>query len=221
MYSLNLTTTSGLIWSLAIAVVFGALISLVYSLRSVHSRHMTVALVVLPVVVDVVITIVNGNISNGVGMGIAVAGAFGLLRFRSAPGTALDIAYVFIAMTAGLACAAGAVVYGAIGLACALVILLAFKFIPHKTANTPVRIIKITVYENQNYYDAFDEVFKQYTSQYELLRTKSTNMGSTFEVTFQVTLKVQADEKMMIDRLRERNGNLPIACNRLVSDEVL
>jgi hypothetical protein len=150
---------------------------------------------------------VNGNI----GTGIAVAGAFSLVRFRSVPGKAREIASIFLSMTAGLTCASGYVAIAVLFTALISVIMLVFSLIPIKREREYE--LHITVPESLNYYGAFDSVFKEYTRSVKLVKSKTSNMGSLYKLTYIVDLKNPADSKNMIDSLRERNGNLEIALN--------
>lgn len=166
----------------------------------------------LPMTVAAVIAIVNGNL----GVGVAIAGAFGLVRFRSAPGTAREIAAIFIAMASGLAFGTGYLAYGAIFLTACGIILFAFALITEKKKNSKVleKIIKITIPETLDYTTAFDDVFSEYTVRSELEKVKSVNMGSMFRLSYRVTLKNADCEKNMLDAIRIRNGNLEILCSR-------
>lgn len=218
MFKLDVGEMPGLLLSLAFALLFGTVTAIVYAFKNRYSRHMIVALVVLPIVICAVLTLVNGNV-GGVGIGIAIAGAFGLLRFRSAPGTAMDITYVFIALASGVTAATGEVGYGAIAVGGSLAVIAVFKFIPLKKGNSSFRSLRLTVPESLNYTEAFDEVLHKYSSSYELIKAKTTNMGSTFELTFELTLKAGANEKEFIDEIRVRNGNLPVSCSTLSAKE--
>lgn len=178
--------------------------------RSTKSFAMTLAL--LPAVVCVVIMMVNGN----VGTGVAVAGAFGLVRFRSAPGSAREIAAIFIAMGAGLIAGMGYLAYTllySLLLAAAMLVCTAFSFgigkrgALHKT-------LHITIPENLDYTGVFDEIFADYTTRYELTQVRTTNMGSLFRLTYDLTLRDIGIEKEMLDKLRCRNGNLEISISR-------
>ncbi len=216
MFSLDTTTTEGILYSMAFALLFGAVTAVVYAVKNRYSRNMFISLIVLPVAIGAVLTLINNNLSGGVGVGIAIAGAFSLLRFRSVPGTALDITYVFIALVSGVTAATGQVAYGGIAVGATLLILLIFKFIPDKKRKSNMRSLRLTVPESLNYAEAFEEVLKQYALSYELVKVKTTNMGSTFELIYDIMLKNGADEKQFIDDLRVRNGNLPISCSVLV-----
>jgi uncharacterized membrane protein YhiD involved in acid resistance len=186
----------------------GALLAAVYAFRSRHTRSFTIALVVLPAIVCVVIAMVNGNI----GAGVAVAGAFSLVRFRSVPGSGRDIAFVFLAMAIGLVAGMGyllasLVVTLIIGAACLLLQL----FGGRSNSSSLDRCIRITVPEDLDYANAFDEILSRYTTYHELASVKTTNMGSLFRLVYNVGLAPNADERALIDELRTRNGNLEIA----------
>lgn len=147
---------------------------------------------------------------------LAIAGAFGLVRFRSAPGTAREIAVIFIAMAAGLAFGMGYLAYGAIFLLASGVLLYAFGIFVAKADSLRgmEKKVKVTIPEALDYTSVFDDIFSEYTEKSELETVKSTNMGSMFRLTYRVTLKNAECEKPMIDAIRTRNGNLEIQCSR-------
>ena len=148
--------------------------------------------------------LVNGNL----GAGVAVAGTFSLVRFRSAPGSARDIAVIFLAMTVGLACGMG---YAALAVL-ATVIVCAVLMLPRKgTAQMADRILRVTVPENLDYMDLFTDLFESYTTVARLTRVKTVNMGSLYSLEYQVRLKDIAQEKQLLDAMRCRNGNLEIS----------
>lgn len=187
------------------SLALGCLIALVYRKTTDRSGTMTVALTGLPFLISLVILLVNGNL----GAGVAVAGTFSLVRFRSAPGTARDILVIFLAMTVGLACGMG---YLALAVLAAIVVcglLLVQK--PH-SAETADREIRVTVPENTNYSDLFSDLFQRYTVSSRLLRVKTVNMGSLYSLHYQVRLKNPKEEKTLLDEMRCRNGNLEISC---------
>ena len=187
------------------SLAIGMFLALIYD-RKLCSRSFLVTLALLPAVVCVVIMMVNGN----VGAGVAVAGAFSLVRFRSVPGTAREIATLFLAMAAGLICGMGYLGFALLfSLILGLVIygLNNFAF-PQKH---PQKILRITIPEDLNYSDVFDDIFTSYTSTYNLVSVKTSNMGSLFKLQYHVTLKDDTTEKAFIDALRCRNGNLEIA----------
>ena len=173
--------------------------------RSAASKSFLIALVLLPMIVQTVIVMVNGNI----GTGVAVMGAFSLVRFRSVPGKAKYIAACLMAMTAGLACAAG---YVAIALLFTLLvgaIMVVLARIPF--ADDRLMELHITVPESLHYATEFDEVFAGFTVRHRLVKTKTTNMGSLYKLSYKVELKDKAHSQDFIDALRCRNGNLEIA----------
>lgn len=197
---------------MGVSLVIGVLMALAYMYRTRYTKSFVVTLALLPAVVCVVIMMVNGN----VGTGVAVAGAFSLVRFRSVPGTAKEICTLFLAMGAGLIAGMG---YLGFALLFTLVMCVMFvlynrlDFSAKKNAAT-YKTITITIPEDLNYSEIFDDIFAEFTTSCELVRVKTTNMGSMFKLTYNVTLGDVAREKEMIDKIRCRNGNLEIAVSR-------
>ena len=191
--------------ALAVSLVCGALTALAASFRSYATKSFLVCLILLPMIVTTVIMMVNGN----VGTGVAVMGAFSLVRFRSVPGKAKDIAAIFLTMTAGLACAAGYVAIAVVFtlLVCAVMVVL--SFIPMGVQK--MMDLTITVPETLHFHDAFADVFAKYTSSCRLVRTKTTNMGSLYKLFYKVRMKDRNQLQAFIDDLRIRNGNLEIS----------
>ena len=187
------------------ALLCGAIAAFAASWRARISKSFMISLLILPVIVQTVIMMVNGN----VGTGIAVAGAFSLVRFRSVPGKAREIAAIFLAMTAGLSCAAGYVAIAVLFTLTVSVIMIAVGYIPLKSDREYE--LRITVPEALNYYGAFDEVFEEYAKSYRLVRVKTTNMGSLYKLYYKLDVKKPDCVKEMIDKLRCRNGNLEIS----------
>ena len=196
--STELTLSTYLLWSL-FALVSGAVVAFAATFRAGSSKSLVISLVLLPVTVETVIIMVNGSI----GTGIAVAGAFSLVRFRSVPGKAREIAAIFIAMTSGLSCAAGYVGIALLFTLVASLVMLLLTLIPMRSDKELE--LKITVPEQLNCQGSFDDIFKAHTSKARLLRVKTTNMGSLFKLEYRIVMKPDADVKEMIDRLRERN----------------
>lgn len=187
------------------ACLIGIIIALLYKIKTSSTPSFIITLALIPTAVCMVIMMVNGN----VGAGVAVAGAFSLIRFRSAPGTAREIVAIFIAMASGLACGMGYIAYGALFGVIASVFNLALTLLPQKRESDQ-RTLKITVPEDLNFAGAFDGIFEKYLSEWVLTQVKTTNMGSLYRLTYNVTLKNRGSEKEMIDELRCRNGNLEI-----------
>lgn len=198
------------------ALILGLLSSLVFSVRRQQTNSLAATIVLLPAIVTVVIMMVNGNI----GAGLAVAGTFALVRFRSAPGNARDITELFFGVAIGLSCGMGylavAVVFFVIF--SAAVLLLTFTGFGE---NRAARQLKITIPENLDYDGLFDDILEKYTTNYELIRVRTTNMGTLFELTYTVILKDRSISKQFIDELRCRNGNLNIICSREVEKDML
>ncbi len=192
----------------AVALVLGFLISASYLFRHRNAtKSMAVSLVLLPLLVMTVIMMVNGNL----GAGVAVLGAFSLVRFRSVPGSARDIISIFAAMAVGLACGMGYVVFAAIiaVIVCAVQILLAVM--PFGEKANEDRELRIIIPESLDYMEAFDDIFTEYTSDCSLERVKTTNLGSMFDLRYRIRLKDNSTQKEMIDKIRCRNGNLTVA----------
>ena len=187
------------------ALFCGALIVLAASFRSNASKSLSLSLLLLPAIVETVIIMVNGN----VGTGIAVAGAFSLVRFRSAPGKARDIAAIFLAMTAGLTCAAGYVAIALLFTVLISAILAVATLIPTKADKEYE--LRVTVPESLSYADAFDDIFKKYSKSARLTRVKTSNMGSLYKLYYKLQINDNSKIKEMIDELRCRNGNLEIS----------
>ena len=190
---------------IACALVCGIIASISASIRSMPSKSFIISLILLPMIVSTVITMVNGN----VGTGIAVMGAFSLVRFRSVPGKAKDIVSIFLSMTAGLACAGG---YVAIAILFSLIVgavLFALSFIP--LGCDEMMSLNITVPESLNFTDAFSDLFKKYTKSHKLVKTKTSNMGSLYKLSYKIKPKDRTLLKEFIDELRCRNGNLEIS----------
>ena len=181
-----------------------------YRAGSGNSQSFVLTLAVLPALVQIVIMMVNGNI----GAGVAVAGAFGLIRFRSAPGSAREIALVFLTTAIGLATGMGYVVIAAVFfliIAAFVVLLTAIGF---GAGAADERELKITIPENLDYDGLFDDLFEKYTGSADLERVKTTNMGTLNELSYRIVLRDAKMTKAFLDELRTRNGNLTIVCGK-------
>lgn len=193
------------------ALAIGLFLAFVYTYKNKYTQSFVVTLSLLPAIVCVIIMMVNGN----VGAGVAVAGSFSLVRFRSVPGTAKEIGAIFIAMGAGLITGMGYLGYGVLyTLVLGLINLLYVQIgLGEKKQKHLDKTMDITIPEDLNYTDIFQDLFEKYTRSYDLVRVKTTNMGSLFKLTYHLTLNNSADEKKFIDELRCRNGNLEISCS--------
>lgn len=185
---------------IAVSLMIGVFFAFLYAYKSKSSQNFVVTLALLPAIVCVVIMMVNGN----VGAGVAVAGAFSLVRFRSVPGTAKEIGMLFLAMGAGLISGMGYLGYAILF---ALVLGLAmflFTQLGLGVKKQPVldKTLRITIPEDLNYSEVFDDLLEKYTTSYEAVSVKTTNMGSLFKLTYNITLKSISMEKNFIDELR-------------------
>ena len=201
----------GVVGCTAASLVLGVVISLLHMRQEECSRSFAVTLALLPAMVQLVIMLVNGNI----GAGVAVAGAFSLVRFRSVPGSAREIGGIFFAMAVGLATGMGYLGFAALFtlmVGAAMLLLNATGFgSPRRTR----RELKITIPESLDYEGVFDDLFEKYTARAELERVRTTNMGSLYELCYLVELRGEGISKAFLDELRCRNGNLNITCGRL------
>ncbi|MCR5059852.1 MAG: DUF4956 domain-containing protein [Saccharofermentans sp.] len=210
-------TLTGFLLPVGASLILGLVLALFHMFRNRYSRSFIATLAILPSIVCVVIMAVNGNI----GAGVAVAGAFSLVRFRSAPGTAKEIGALFMAMTTGLLTGMGYIIYAAIftliiGLATVIYSAAGFG----ESRNDELKkSLRITIPEDLDYTGVFDEIFEKYTTEHKLISSKTSNMGSMFKLTYDVTLKDRETEKDFIDNLRCRNGNLEISISALQQHE--
>ena len=202
---------------LGFSLLLGLLLALAYMYRTRYTKSFVVTLALLPAVVCVVIMMVNGN----VGAGVAVAGAFSLVRFRSAQGNAREIASIFLAMAIGLAAGMGYVVLAAILFVTVAAVILMLTALNFGAGNSFVRILRITIPENLDYDGLFDDLFRTYLKDFSLEKVKTTNMGTLYELQYRVTLRDERVPKEFIDALRCRNGNLNIVCCRESSSDTL
>ena len=197
---------------LGCSLVLGLIMAFAYMYRTRYTKSFVVTLALLPAVVCVVIMLVNGN----VGTGVAVAGAFSLVRFRSVPGTAKEICTLFLAMGAGLIAGMGylgfAVLFTVV--MCAVFVLYNCLDLGTKKNAATFKTFTITIPEDLDYSGVFDDIFAEFTRSHDLVRVKTTNMGSMFKLTYNVELMDATREKEMIDKLRCRNGNLEIAVSK-------
>jgi hypothetical protein len=198
------------------SVLLGVFAALLYRRGAAASRSFLVTLAMMPTMVCAVITLVNGNL----GAGVAVAGAFSLVRFRSAPGSAREIGYIFMATAVGIATGMGYVLYAAL----LFIVLAALALVLEKTrfgeCAREDRQLKITIPEDFDYSGLFDDLFEKYARKAELARVRTTNLGRFFELTYDITLRDRAAEKAFIDELRCRNGNLNITCGKAAASEL-
>ncbi len=209
-------TTAEFFWCTAASLVLGVLAALLFMFRNEeYSPSLAVTLALLPLVVQVVILLVNGNL----GAGVAVMGAFSLVRFRSAAGSAREIAAIFLAMAIGLCTGMGYIGIAAILLAVYAAASLTLNAMRFGEKRRHAQILRITIPESLDYDGVFDEALETYTKKHELSRVRTVNMGALYELEYRVTLKDEAQQKAFLDELRCRNGNLRISLGRPVSSK--
>lgn len=203
--------------ALGVALACGIIYAFLSCYKSASSFGFFVATSLLPMTVAAVIALVNGSL----GVGVAIAGAFGLVRFRSAPGSAREIVIVFVAMASGLAFGTGYLAYGCIFLLFCGALLFLFGLVEtkRKSLRGLEKNVKITIPESLDYTSVFDDVFCKYATSFSLEKVKSANMGSMFKLSYRITLKNAESEKPMLDEIRTRNGNLEIMCSRADVEE--
>lgn len=204
--------------TLGVAIILGIIISITHKVTTKSTQNFLITLGILPVLVEVVILLVNGNL----GTSLAVAGAFSLVRFRSMPGNSKEIISVFWSMTIGLALGMGYVLYSVIITIAVAVLMVLYNVIFNKINNMEQRKLKIIIPENLDYEEVFNDLFEKYTNRWELKKSKTTNMGSTYELTYIVNLKQKVKEKDFLDEIRVRNGNMLVMIERPeIEEEVL
>lgn len=205
--STGLDMTSSLICT-GVSIALGALSAFLYRLGKKRcSNSLTITLVVLPAMVQTVIMLVNGS----VGAGLVVMGAFSLVRFRSTPGNARDICFIFYSMCIGLATGMGYIAFAVLLAITVGIVLAVLGLIPRFRDVQRRKILRITIPEDMNYTDAFSDIFDEFLSSSELVMVKSTAMGTLFDLRYEIVEKDAAREKELIDKLRTRNGNLTIS----------
>lgn len=203
-------TLPGMLTGFGAALVLGILISLVYlktHKTEGYSAGFVITLIMLPAIIAVIIMLIGNNVARA----FSLAGAFSLVRFRSAPGDPKDIAYVFFTLGVGLACGLGFIAYALIFaavLCLAMIIVTYTHFAQQKSSNMQLKII---IPENLNFQGLFDDILNTYADSWTLRRIKTSEFGTLFEVSYILGLKAQADQKKFIDELRCRNGNLNIS----------
>lgn len=200
-------TVNQFLIALLVSIVLGFLVSLYYMFNEEHSSSMASTLVLIPAIETIVIMMINDNL----GAGIAVAGSFSLIRFRSIKGNAKELTCIFLSMAIGIMCGTGYVTLAGLFVVIVLIIGMLMKFTNYGD-NKGHCTLKITVPESLNYDGIFDETLNKYAKSYKLVSVKTVNLGSLFRIVYDVNMKDMKSTKTMIDELREKNGNLEILC---------
>ncbi|WP_270286826.1 DUF4956 domain-containing protein [Enterococcus casseliflavus] len=199
----------------AASLLLGILVAAIHMIRNVYTKNFVITLAVLPILVQSVIMLVNGNL----GTGVAILGAFSLIRFRSVPGGSREITSVFWSMGIGLATGMGYVGYVVIfSIIVALFLTLLYTVPFGDRQATSERELKVTIPEDLDYPQLFDDLFEKYSHSAKLTSVRTTTMGSLYELRYQLLLKDQAQEKQIIDEVRVRNGNLPVVLGKLTAN---
>ena len=210
------TVTNGtLLLSSLVSIILGAIIAASFNFRNKKSKGFLMTLSVLPFIVQIVIMLVNGN----VGTGVAVMGAFSLVRFRSVPGNAKDICSIFLAMAAGLATGTMHLILASLAVIVVCALNVVYTLIPDSGSAGAEKELTILIPESLDYASVFDDIFDNYTTQNELTQVKTVNMGSLYQLKYTIKLNDKTKEKEMLDEIRVRNGNLEVICSRNISNE--
>ena len=194
-------------------LIFGIVLAGIHMYRNQYSKNFIITLALIPVIVQTVILLVNGNL----GTGVAVMGAFSLVRFRSVPGNAREIGSLFLGMALGLAGGMGYLGVGVLLLVLVGAATVILVTVPFGNPKSIYKSLKITIPENLDYYGIFDDIFADYTKKAVLISVKTVNMGSLYELKYEIELKSEEAEKKFIDELRVKNGNLTIICGRIAT----
>ncbi len=212
------STTAGSVelWAIIVcslvAIVLGFIIAITHMKTSKYSKNFLVTLTVLPILVNAIMLMVNGNL----GTSIATVGAFSLVRFRSLPGTSKEILSIFFAMSIGLALGMGHIFFACIITVLTSITIFIFSKFRIFESNHQERILKVTVPENLDYTNMFEDIFSVYTKKVELESVKTTNMGSLFDLQYRIIFDKSKNEKEFMDEIRIKNGNLKVALSHPV-----
>ena len=201
---------------IVVAIILGGIISFTHKKTSRTTPNFLITLAIIPVLVQVVILLVNGNL----GTSLAVAGAFSFIRFRSMPGNSKEIISIFWAMTIGLALGMGYVAFAIIVTLIVATLVIVLNKVVFNNENAAERKLKVIIPENMDYEEVFNDIFEKYTDKAYLQKAKTTNMGSMYELVYEVELKKGQKEKEFIDEIRCRNGNMLVALERPEISEV-
>jgi hypothetical protein len=203
----------GVMLCFAFSLTAGILISFVYRKLNHSNSSLIVTLALLPMIIQSIIMIVNGRL----GMGIAVLGAFSLVRFRSVPGTAMEILIIVFDMAIGLAAGAGHILFAVVLTVLVCVVLGLFHLVKFGEGKNTLKNLRIFIPEDLDYTEAFNDLFKEYTRKATLERVRTVNLGSLYELQYYIELKDVKKEKELLDKIRQRNCNLDIVCGKLIS----
>ncbi|MBP3495976.1 MAG: DUF4956 domain-containing protein [Clostridia bacterium] len=195
------------------AIILGLVVAFCYMFRNDYSRNLVISIAIMPVIVSVLIMLVSGSI----GAAIAVGGVFALTRFRSAQGTAKEITQILLSMGIGLTIGLGFIYIAIVLVIFVEALCIIFNLTNFGESNAKRRTLKISIPEELDYTEIFDDIFEKYALRSKLIKVKLKNLGTLFQLTYDITLKDVKEEKKFIDELRVRNANLDIVCSRIVT----
>ena len=215
---ITVITPSDVFIAIGVAIALGLVIACCYMFKNEYSRNLIISISIMPVIVAVLIMLVSGSI----GAAIAVGGVFALTRFRSAQGTSKEITQILLAMATGLTLGLGYIFIAILLVVIVEAMCIIFNLTNFGEANSKRRTLKITIPEELDYNELFDDLFEKYTIRAVLIKVKLKNLGTLFQLTYDIVLKDVKTEKQFIDDLRVRNANLDILCSRVItgSDEL-
>lgn len=201
--------------AIGVSLLLGLVIAKVYQFKTVYSKSFVMSLALLPTLIAIVIFLVNGSL----GAGVAVMGAFSLIRFRSAPGGAKELVSIFLVMTIGIAIGMGYLVFATIFTLIMSLAMLLLEMVNFGQMKHSMRQLTIVIPESLDYESIFDDIFNKAANHVELANVKTSDMGSLFKIKYIIQLNGRMTEKELIDALRTRNGNLEIAISRYITKE--
>lgn len=201
--------------AIGVSLLLGLVIAKVYQFKTVYSKSFVMSLALLPTLIAIVIFLVNGSL----GAGVAVMGAFSLIRFRSAPGGAKELVSIFLVMTIGIAIGMGYLVFATIFTLIMSLAMLLLEVVNFGQMKHSMRQLTIVIPESLDYESIFDDIFNKAANHVELANVKTSDMGSLFKIKYIIQLNGRMTEKELIDALRTRNGNLEIAISRYITKE--
>ncbi len=201
--------------AIGVSLLLGLVVAKVYQFKTVYSKSFVMSLALLPTLIAIVIFLVNGSL----GAGVAVMGAFSLIRFRSAPGGAKELVSIFLVMTIGIAIGMGYLVFATVFTLIMSLVMLLLEVVNFGQMKHSMRQLTIVIPESLDYESIFDDIFNKAANHVELANVKTSDMGSLFKIKYIIQLNGRMTEKELIDALRTRNGNLEIAISRYITKE--
>ncbi|WP_148887683.1 DUF4956 domain-containing protein [Streptococcus sp. Marseille-P6264] len=201
--------------AIGVSLLLGLVVAKVYQFKTVYSKSFVMSLALLPTLIAIVIFLVNGSL----GAGVAVMGAFSLIRFRSAPGGAKELVSIFLVMTIGIAIGMGYLVFATVFTFIMSLVMLLLEVVNFGQMKHSMRQLTVVIPESLDYESIFDDIFNKAANHIELANVKTSDMGSLFKIKYILQLNGQMTEKELIDALRTRNGNLEIAISRYITKE--